>query len=99
MLPEHIHTHFAEDITREEVARHVCLAPEYFAKQFKKEHGITIKDYINLCRANAARDLLKTTDLSITEIAGRVGFSDSSYFTVVFKKIMGASPSEFRQKQ
>lgn len=95
----YIHTHFAEDITREEVARHVCLAPEYFAKQFKKEYGMTIKDYINFCRANAARDLLKTTDLSITEIAGRVGFSDSSYFTVVFKKIMGASPSEFRQKQ
>lgn len=95
----YIHTHFAEDITREEVARHVCLAPEYFAKQFKKEYGVTIKDYINLCRANAARDLLKTTDLSITEVAGRVGFSDSSYFTVVFKKITGASPSEFRQKQ
>lgn len=95
----YIHMHFAEDITREEVARHVCLAPEYFAKQFKKEYGTTIKDYINMCRANAARDLLKTTDLSITEIAGRVGFSDSSYFTVVFKKIMGASPSEFRQKR
>lgn len=93
---EFIHAHFAENITREEVARHVCLAPEYFAKQFKKGIGMTVKDYINHCRISAAMDLLKTTNLNITEVASQVGFSDSSYFAVVFKKNTGLSPSEFR---
>lgn len=94
-----IHNHFAENITREEVARQVCLAPEYFAKQFKREVGMPVKDYINRCRVQAAEKLLKTTDLSVTEVAGRVGFSDGSYFTVVFKKTLGVSPTEYRQNQ
>ncbi len=94
-----IHMHYAEDITREEVARCVYLAPAYFAKQFKREKGITIKDYINYCRVTAAREQLKRTDLSITEVANRVGFTDSSYFAVVFKKIVGLSPSDFRQSE
>ena len=93
----YIHMHYTEDITRDEVARCVYLAPAYFAKQFKREKGITIKDYINYCRITAAREQLKHTDLSITDVAAQVGFTDSSYFAVVFKKIVGMSPSDFRQ--
>lgn len=93
----YIHSHYAEDITREEVARCVYLAPAYFAKQFKREKGITIKDYINYCRITAAQEMLKRPDISITDVATQVGFADSSYFTVIFKKIVGMLPSDFRQ--
>lgn len=95
----YIHEHYQEDITREDVARAVSLAPEYYAKQFKRETGVAVKDYINQHRVEVAKELLRTTEKKVTDIAMDVGFSDSSYFTVVFRKIVGMSPSEYRQEQ
>lgn len=68
----------------------------YLGQLFKKETGLSLNDYINKVRINKAKKLLKETGAMVYEIADQVGFSDSQYFSTVFKKIVGVSPKEYR---
>lgn len=94
-----IHEHYAEPITRDDIAGHVALSPDYLTDCFHKEHGITPIAYLNRCRINEAKALLDETDLSVTEIALRVGFSDASHFTRTFHREAGVSPRAYRRGQ
>ncbi|MNI73746.1 HTH-type transcriptional regulator YesS [compost metagenome] len=93
-----IFEHYMDDISRNDVAASVFLTPEYFAKLFKAETGIVIKDFINNCRIERAKDLLINSDTSISMIASQVGFDSISYFSTVFKKLTGVSPQVFRKE-
>lgn len=93
-----IFEHYMDDISRNDVAASVFLTPEYFAKLFKAETGIVIKDFINNCRIERAKDLLINSDTSISMIASQVGFDSFSYFSTVFKKLTGVSPQVFRKE-
>ncbi len=95
---QYVNEHYKENITRNDVASSVFLTPEYFAKMFKAQTGFTIKDFINQCRIEKAKDMLKNGDASISEIAFEVGFDNFSYFSTVFKKITGTTPQLFRKK-
>jgi two-component system response regulator YesN len=95
---QYVNEHYKENITRNDVASSVFLTPEYFAKMFKAQTGITIKDFINQCRIEKAKDMLENTGASISEIAFEVGFDNFSYFSTVFKKLTGTSPQLFRKK-
>lgn len=97
-INEYIHLHYAEDIDRNEVAKNFYLTPEYLAKLYKKETGVSIKNYINDYRIEIAKDRLKNTSLTISEVAESVGFFNFSYFSTIFKKNVGISPQEFRSK-
>lgn len=68
----------------------------YFTKKFKKETGMTLKEYHNLKRVELAKKLLTTTTLSIIEISGKTGFGNQSYFGDYFRRITGVSPREYR---
>ena len=93
-----IYEHYREDISRNDVAASVFLTPEYLAKLFKAETGIVIKDFIHQCRIERAKELLRTSDTSISMIASQVGFDNFSYFSTVFKKLTGVSPQLFRKE-
>lgn len=88
--------HYMEDISRNEVAAHVFLTSEYFAKLFKKETGMCIKEYINGQRIQHAKLLLSGNELSVSDVALKVGFDNISYFSTVFKKQTGLAPNEYR---
>lgn len=88
---------YAEPVSREEVAAHVGLSEDYLTSCFHKELGLTPVAYLNRYRVQQARQLLKTTRKSITEIALEVGFSGSSYFSRIFHRETGMSPAEYRQ--
>jgi len=64
----------------------------------QKVTGNNVTEYLNRVRIHQAKQLLKETNMKIYEISGRVGFRDSHYFGIVFKKIMGLSPGEYRDK-
>lgn len=68
---------------------------DYFRRMFKEKMGISIKDYIIQEKLNYAIDLLKNSDLSISEIAYRSGFASPSHFGVVFKENMHKNPKDF----
>ena len=88
-----------DDITVAEIAGHVGMNPEYCTKLFKKATGLTLKEYIVQEKMDAAKVLLKTTDLPITLISSHVGYGNYSNFTRSFKQITGMTPMEYRNAE
>ncbi|GAA3411216.1 response regulator [Paenibacillus hodogayensis] len=85
------------DLTRDEIAAHVYLNPDYLTRMFKKETGMAISDYVAKERMDLAKELLRKTNKSINTIAGAIGYSNFSNFARMFKKWTGLAPNEFRQ--
>ncbi|WP_134684004.1 response regulator [Brevibacillus migulae] len=94
-----IHEHFQEDITMEQAAEHVNLSPFYFSKMFKLHSGETFIDYLTRLRIERAKRLIANLELSLKEICFEVGYKDPNYFSRVFKKVTGLTPTEYRQKR
>lgn len=92
-----IQAHFAEPISREEIAKHVAISSNYLTDCFRQVLGITPMTYLTRYRIQQAQRLLDTTDLSITDIALETGFSEISHFTRTFKREVGVSPHAYRR--
>jgi two-component system response regulator YesN len=80
-----------------EIADLVYLNSEYLSRLFKREYGLSLKDYIINEKIKSAKHLLITTNLSVGIIASKVGYSNFSHFTQLFRKVEGFSPIEYRQ--
>lgn len=93
-----INDNFANDITLNDVAKHVFLSPIYFSSYFKKKTGEKYSDYLQKVKLNKARELLEDTDVKIPTIAEMSGFRDTNYFHKIFKNQTGLTPSEYRKK-
>lgn len=92
-----VQQHFHEPISRQDLARHVGMSEDYLTYCFRQELGMTPIAFLNRYRITQAKRLLKETDKTITEIALDVGFSDSGYFSRVFRREVGLSPEAFRR--
>ncbi len=84
------------DLTRQEIADAIGISKNYMTQIFHQELGISLWDYLNRYRVMRAKDLLLSTDESISMIAARVGFNDPSYFGRVFRKQVGCTPQAYR---
>ncbi len=93
----YIHEHFADPISRKEIAQYVSISEDHLTFCFRQETGATPIDYLQRFRVSEAKHLLKDTDRTITEIALDVGFSDSGYFSRIFRRSTGKSPEAFRR--
>lgn len=96
-LREYIQTHYTENFDAKEVETVCGLSYKYAGTLFKEETGQTIRAYQRTLRIRRAKQLLKETDRSITEIAQLTGFSDVFYFSKVFHAQQGCSPGEYRR--
>ena len=85
------------DIRRDEIAEAVYLNPNYLSRLFSKVEGMPLKEYIIQEKMRTARDLIRTTRLSISIIAARVGYSGFSHFSQTYRQYFGVSPSEERK--
>ena len=94
-----IRTHYAERITLADAARQVWMSPNYLSSVFSVELGISFTAYVQSIRIEKSKDLLTNSHKSIAEIAADTGFTDQSYFTKVFTKAVGMSPSQFRRQE
>ncbi len=92
----YIKKHYSSNITLMDVAEHVHLTPTYFSRLFKQETDSTFKEYLTTIRLEESKRLLQSTDYSLLDIAIATGFEDQSYFSRVFKKHTGVTPSQFR---
>jgi AraC-like DNA-binding protein/ligand-binding sensor protein len=92
-----INARFTEPITLDEVAEAVSLSPTYFSKIWNEEMKCRFTVYLNRLRIERGKLLLRTSDTPLVEIAGILGYEDQSYFTKVFKKIVGISPGRYRE--
>ncbi len=93
-----IHTHYAEPVSRADVAAYVGLSERHLTRCFHLEVGLTPITYLNRFRVRQAKTLLDLGSNNITNVAMEVGFSSSGYFTRVFKEEVGISPRTY-QKQ
>jgi AraC-like DNA-binding protein len=93
---ELMHTHMGRELPLEELAAAAYLSPFHFARLFKKVTGASPHAYLAALRIERAKSHLATTDLSVTGIATRVGYSSSSHFTKAFRQATGLTPRAFR---
>ena len=93
---QYISTNFNEDISLTELASQFDYSTDHFSKLFRAVTGSGFKEYILLTRLTCAEKLLLTTTKSIKEIAFSCGFNDSNYFTYMFAKKYGISPTKYK---
>jgi signal transduction histidine kinase/AraC-like DNA-binding protein len=91
-----IHAHYAEPLTRDQIADYVAVSPDHLTDCFHQEMGMTLLTYLNRFRIARARALLETSDWSVTKVAVTVGFSSGSYFSRIFQREVGMSPRVYR---
>ena len=94
---DYIVHHYDEPLSAQQLAEQLRLHPNYFGQLFQKHEGCTVREYITAFRIRKAMTLLKRQELSVQEVAAMTGFSDSLYFTKVFKNIIGQPPSNYRK--
>ncbi|HEY9606689.1 MAG TPA: AraC family transcriptional regulator [Allocoleopsis sp.] len=93
-VKEYINEHLNQDIKLIELAAIVQMSPYHFLRLFKQSMGVTPHQYILQCRIEKAKCLLQHGELSIADVAARVGFCDQSHFTRYFKRIVGVTPKQ-----
>ncbi|WP_337102151.1 response regulator [Paenibacillus sp. YIM B09110] len=98
-VKKYIAVHLSQsELSRDELAEHVYLHPDYLSRFFKKETGISITDYLLQERVNLAKGLLSKSDMPIGNVALSVGFSNFSHFSKMFKKATNMNPNDYRQQ-
>lgn len=93
----YIESHFSENLSIHDLAEYAKLSPYHFTRVFKEDTGYTPIEFLNGYRINQAKMMLKTTSLSVRDIAKKCGFQSTSYFSTCFKKRTGATPHVFRK--
>ncbi len=91
-----LNENYNKKVTLELVAKKMYLSPVYFSRVFKQETGVTFTQSLNKIRIEKACELIWTDRYRLTDIALMCGFEDQSYFTKVFKKILGVSPIQYK---
>lgn len=94
----YLHQNFHKQITLKELAIKANYSQYYFIRIFQKETGKTPFEYLSLIRLEKAKELLKASNMSITEICLQCGFQNSSHFANFFKNHIGVSPTDYRQR-
>jgi two-component system response regulator YesN len=85
------------DISLEMIADRVNLSPYYISKLFKEQLGLNYIDFLTECRIERAKSLMSDSELSLKEITFEIGYNDPNYFSRVFKRVYGMSPTEYRK--
>lgn len=96
---EYIKSNYRKHMSLEDIAASTYLSKTYLSSLFKKETGYSISEYINIVRIDRSKSLLMEENMSIIEIANLCGFEDQSYFTKVFKNIVGITPKKYRENR
>lgn len=96
---DYVERHYHEDLGIDEVADVVGLSCSHFCVLFKQETGFTFLEYLTKYRIDKACSILRNSEVKVYQIAPLVGYQDPRYFTQVFKKVVGKTPSEYRLAQ
>lgn len=94
---QYIERNMNKNLSRTEVAKAVNVSEEYFSKLFRQETGATFKEYILMVKMEMAKRLLHDTVFSVSIIASKVGYSNFSHFSQMFRSYTGVTPQEYRK--
>ena len=87
-----------KELSLNSISKEVFVSPAYISTLFKKSQGINLSEYIIKVRLEKAVSLLRNTDLKTYEIAEKIGYTSAQYFSVLFKRYLGCSPTEYKSK-
>ena len=97
-IEKYLQANYDRDVKLQEISDQFYISREYISRKFKQEFDVNISEYLVTIRMKKAKSLLKNSQLKIYEIAGMIGYQDDKYFRKVFKKIVGVTPNEYRDK-
>ncbi len=95
---QYINAHYAEDITLTQMAEVMHYSPSYLSRFYKQNTGINLMNHLYTVRIAKSKELLASSNLKVSEIAIATGFCSSKYFNRVFKKQVGISAVQYREK-
>ncbi|HSL86431.1 MAG TPA: response regulator [Bacteroidales bacterium] len=95
---QYIEKNLTKSLTLESAAGYMNISPHYFSKLFKSEVGENFIDFVTDKKVERAKELIRDTDIPLNSIAFELGFNEANYFSKVFKKKAGMTPSQFRKK-
>ena len=98
-IAKYIDSHYAEDVSIERLVREFYVSPYHLSHMFREKTGYSVKQYILRRRLGEAQMRLAATQDSIQAIAEAIGFEDASYFSRIFSKYIGMTPSEYRKNR
>ena len=98
VIKDYIDRNYKKDISAKDVAGILGYSDVYFSKVFKQLFDDNFINYLTKIRIDRAKVLLKDVSFNIKEVGKSVGYADSNYFTKVFKRSIGISPSEYRNR-
>lgn len=97
-IERYVDEHLEQPLSVSDVADSMYMNPDYLSRVFKSKKGVSLKEYILDEKMHAAQALLQTTNLPISIIASKLGYDNYSYFSQVYRKVMGISPTSERKK-
>ena len=92
----YIRDNLSNELNIESMAERVNISKSYFSHMFKKETGSSFIDYVNNVRIDRAKELLISSNMRVNEIASEVGIHNPNYFGIIFKKLTGMTPGDYR---
>lgn len=95
----YVETYYMEDLTLEKLATIFFLSREHISRKFKEKTGLTLSKFIIQLRTEQAKNWLKDTEESIYSISLLLGYQDEKYFSKLFKKVVGITPFEYRNRE
>jgi two-component system response regulator YesN len=96
-IKQYIMENSSKDISLEMIADRVNLSPYYISKLFKEQLGLNYIDFLTECRVERAKALMCDSEMSLKEITFEIGYNDPNYFSRVFRRVHGISPTEYRK--
>jgi YesN/AraC family two-component response regulator len=94
---DYIDSNYTENISLEKISSKVFLSCYYFSRLFKAEVGVTFSSYVIYKKIEAAKEMLENTNKSALEISNFLNFNEQTYFSKIFKKYVGETPSKYRR--
>jgi transcriptional regulator GlxA family with amidase domain len=95
---DHADRSFAQPLSLDEMATVACMSKYHFLRLFRATYGVTPMAYVSERRIERAQDLLRATNLTVTEVCFAVGFSSLGSFSSRFRELVGESPSDFQRR-
>lgn len=95
---DYIERNYMNKILLQDIARELHISSRYLSRLFSRYMNVSPGNYINIYRINRAIDLMEKTELTLTEIAGKIGLKDSQHFSKLFFHIIGMPPSHYRRQ-
>ena len=99
ILADWIEENYSKNVSLDDVSRILNISPYYFSKLFKEDTGEGFVEYVTRIRIDKAKELLSESEYSMKEICSMVGYSDPNYFSRIFRKTVGISPTEYKGSQ